>query len=81
MMARNKSDLNHLRGFLEPDGQALAERERLSFLETSALESLNIDKAFQTILTETYHIIRKKALAAQETAAHLLLTALKWLLP
>ncbi|RRT45713.1 hypothetical protein B296_00050133, partial [Ensete ventricosum] len=43
-------------------------QEGLSFLETSALESLNVEKAFQTIITEIYHIINKKALAAQEAA-------------
>lgn len=68
MMAGNKSDLNHLRAVAEEDGQGLAEREGLSFLETSALESYNIEKAFQTILTEIYHIVSKKALAAQEAA-------------
>ncbi|PNY13949.1 ras-related protein RAB2BV-like, partial [Trifolium pratense] len=68
MMAGNKSDLNHLRAVSEDDGQALAEKEGLSFLETSALEATNIEKAFQTILTEIYHIVSKKALAAQEAA-------------
>lgn len=68
MMAGNKSDLNHLRSVAEQDGQALAEKEGLSFLETSALEARNIEKAFQTILTEIYHIVSKKALAAQEAA-------------
>ncbi|KAF3454635.1 hypothetical protein FNV43_RR05083 [Rhamnella rubrinervis] len=70
MMAGNKSDLNHLRAVSDQDGQALAEREGLSFLETSALEATNVEKAFQTILTEIYHIISKKALAAQETATN-----------
>ncbi|KAF9664304.1 hypothetical protein SADUNF_Sadunf16G0004400 [Salix dunnii] len=69
MMAGNKSDLKHLRAVQEEDGHALAEKEGLSFLETSALEGTNIEKAFQTILTEIYHIISKKALAAQEAAA------------
>ncbi|XP_037495174.1 ras-related protein Rab2BV [Jatropha curcas] len=70
MMAGNKSDLNHLRAVAEEDGQGLAEREGLSFLETSALEATNVEKAFQTILTEIYHIISKKALAAQEAAGN-----------
>ncbi|MBA0707914.1 hypothetical protein Golax_019922 [Gossypium laxum] len=69
MMAGNKSDLTHLRAVSEEDGQALAEREGLSFLETSALEATNIEKAFLTVLNEIYHIISKKALAAQEAAA------------
>ncbi|KAL4571100.1 hypothetical protein LXL04_017851 [Taraxacum kok-saghyz] len=66
MMAGNKSDLDHLRAVDEQDGQSLAEKEGLSFLETSALESHNVEKAFQTVLTEIYHIISKKALATQE---------------
>jgi len=40
MMVGNKSDLNHLRSVAEEDGQALAEKKGLSFLETSALEAL-----------------------------------------
>ncbi|CAL9123514.1 unnamed protein product [Musa textilis] len=68
MMAGNKSDLNHLRAVSENDSQVFAEKEGLSFLETSALESLNVERAFQTILLEIYHIINKKALAAKEAA-------------
>ncbi|XP_018470139.2 ras-related protein RABA2d [Raphanus sativus] len=68
MMAGNKSDLNHLRSVAEEDGRSLAETEGLSFLETSALESTNVEKSFQTVLTEIYKIISKKALAAQEAA-------------
>jgi Ras-related protein Rab-11A len=71
MMAGNKSDLNHLRAVQEEDGHSLAEREGLSFLETSALEATNVEKAFQTILTEIYHIISKKALAAQQATANI----------
>ncbi|XP_044481596.1 ras-related protein Rab11C [Mangifera indica] len=69
MMAGNKSDLNHLRAVSEEDGHSLAEKEGLSFLETSALESTNVEKAFQTILTEIYHMVSKKALAAQQATA------------
>ncbi|CAL9179884.1 ras-related protein Rab11C-like [Musa acuminata AAA Group] len=68
MMVGNKSDLQHLRAVSEDDGQVLAEKEGLSFLETSALESLNVDKAFHSILTEIYRIINKKALAAKVAA-------------
>ncbi|RXH84681.1 hypothetical protein DVH24_032965 [Malus domestica] len=69
MMTGNKSDLINLRAVSEDDGQSLAEREGLSFLETSALEATNVEKAFQTILTEIYHIVSKKALAAQEAVS------------
>ncbi|KAL4318099.1 hypothetical protein GQ457_18G006090 [Hibiscus cannabinus] len=70
MMAGNKSDLNHLRAVSEDDGHGLAEKEGLSFLETSALEATNIEKAFQTVLNEIYNVTSKKALAAKEAAAN-----------
>lgn len=66
MLAGNKSDLNHLRVVAEHDAQLFAEKEGLSFLETSALEAHNVEKAFQTILLDIYQIISRKALAAQE---------------
>ena len=40
----------------------------MSFIETSALESTNVELAFQKILTEIYHIVSKKALASEEGA-------------
>ncbi|KAI3847453.1 hypothetical protein MKX03_001966 [Papaver bracteatum] len=44
LLAGNKSDLKHLRAVNEEDAQVIAENEGLSFLETSALEALNIEK-------------------------------------
>ena len=46
--------------------QAFCEKEGLSFIETSALESTNVELAFQRILTEIYHIVSKKALASED---------------
>ncbi|VAH66395.1 unnamed protein product [Triticum turgidum subsp. durum] len=69
MMVGNKSDLNHLRSVPEEDSQAFSETEGLSFLETSALEAINVEKAFHTVLSEIHQIVSKKALAAQESAA------------
>jgi Ras-related protein Rab-11A len=66
MLVGNKSDLKHLRGVSTDDAQAFAEKEGLSFIETSALESTNVEKAFQRILTEIYRIVSKKALASEE---------------
>uniref|UniRef100_A0ACD5TPH9 Uncharacterized protein n=1 Tax=Avena sativa TaxID=4498 RepID=A0ACD5TPH9_AVESA len=69
MMVGNKSDLLHLRAVSEEQGKALAEKEGLFFLETSAMEAVNVEEAFQTIITEVYGIVNKKALAAKEAAA------------
>ncbi len=67
MLVGNKSDLKHLRGVSTEDAQSFSEKEGLSFIETSALESTNVEKAFQRILTEIYRIVSKKALASEES--------------
>ncbi|GAB2299709.1 Ras- protein Rab2BV [Dionaea muscipula] len=66
MLAGNKADLSHLRAVTEKDGHVLAENQGVAFLETSALESQNVDKAFQTILFDIHQIVSRKALVAQE---------------
>ncbi|KAI7745336.1 hypothetical protein M8C21_033810 [Ambrosia artemisiifolia] len=69
MLIGNKTDLKHLRAVGTEDAQTFAETEGLSFIETSALEAVNVEKAFQTILGEIYKIVSKKALAAANSAA------------
>eukprot|EP00897_Mesotaenium_endlicherianum_P001663 jgi/Mesen1/1524/ME001323S00377 len=69
MLVGNKSDLRHLRGVPTEDASAFAEKEGLSFIETSALESTNVENAFHKILTEIYRIVSKKALAQEEGQA------------
>lgn len=66
MLVGNKSDLRHLRSVTTEDAQAFCEGEVLSFIETSALESTNVEKAFQSILTDIYHIVSKKVLDNEE---------------
>lgn len=66
MLVGNKSDLRHLRGVATEDAHTFAEKEGLSFIETSALESTNVENAFHKILTEIYRIVSKKALAQDE---------------
>lgn len=66
MLVGNKSDLRHLRAVATDDAAAFAEKEGLSFIETSALESTNVELAFQKILTEIYRIVSKKTIGADE---------------
>lgn len=68
MLIGNKTDLKHLRAVATEDAQSYAEKEGLSFIETSALEATNVEKAFQTILGEIYGIISKKSLSSDEPA-------------
>ncbi|KAK8658387.1 hypothetical protein V6N13_036594 [Hibiscus sabdariffa] len=62
MLVGNKSDLCHLRAVSTEDGKAFAENENTYFMETSALESVNVEKAFVEVLTQIYHVVKKKAL-------------------
>lgn len=59
----------HLRSVQTDLSQQFCEKEGLSFIETSALESTNVELAFQRILTEIYHIVSKKSLV-HTTAVH-----------
>ncbi|XP_010930425.1 ras-related protein RABA2a [Elaeis guineensis] len=66
MLIGNKTDLKHLRAVATEDAQSFAEREGLSFIETSALEAVNVEKAFQMILGEIYRSISKKNISSDE---------------
>lgn len=62
MLVGNKKDLHHLRGVPTDDGSSFSEQHALSFIETSALDSTNVDDAFRTILSEIYKLSSKKTL-------------------
>ncbi|KAG0492968.1 hypothetical protein HPP92_006039 [Vanilla planifolia] len=68
MLVGNKSDLRHLVAVSTEDGKALAERESLFFMETSALESINVENAFSEVLTQIYRIVSRKAVEAGDDA-------------
>ncbi|KAK9265437.1 hypothetical protein L1049_015399 [Liquidambar formosana] len=68
MLIGNKTDLKHLRAVATEDAQGYAEKEGLSFIETSALEATNVENAFQKILAEIYRIISKKSISTDEPA-------------
>jgi len=55
MMVGNKSDLRHLREVPTETAKEFSERNNLLFIETSALDSSNVELSFQNILTEIYH--------------------------
>lgn len=61
MLVGNKSDLRHLRSVPTDEAKLFAERNGLSFIETSALDSTNVETAFQNILTgELSHYLALK---------------------
>ncbi|KAL6591879.1 hypothetical protein ACP70R_049742 [Stipagrostis hirtigluma subsp. patula] len=66
MLIGNKSDLGTLRVVPTEDAKEFAECENLFFMETSALESTNVENAYMTVLTEIYRNVSKKNLVANE---------------
>ncbi|CAL9114727.1 ras-related protein RABA1f isoform X2 [Musa acuminata AAA Group] len=71
MLVGNKADLRHLRAVTVEDAKAFAERENSFFMETSALESTNVDNAFTEVLTQIYRVTSRKALDAGDDPATL----------
>lgn len=54
---------------LMTDYFGFSERNTLSFIETSALDSTNVENAFQNILTEIYKIVSAKEIRDSPTDA------------
>lgn len=70
MLVGNKSDLGTLRAVPTEDAKEFAEKENLFFMETSALESTNVESAFLSVLTEIYRVVSKKSLVANDEHGH-----------
>ncbi|VDK70911.1 unnamed protein product [Litomosoides sigmodontis] len=68
MLVGNKSDLRHLRAVPTDEAKAYAEKNQLSFIETSALDSTNVEAAFTNILTEIYKSVSVKHVGGDSRA-------------
>lgn len=51
MLVGNKCDLRHLRAVPTEEAKSFAERNSFCFIETSALDSTNVEAAFQKTIT------------------------------
>ncbi|KAK7306598.1 hypothetical protein VNO77_44547 [Canavalia gladiata] len=71
MLVGNKADLRHLLAVPTEEATAFAEQEKTFFMETSALESMNVENAFTEVLTQIYHVVSKKALEVGDDPAAL----------
>jgi len=60
MLVGNKSDLRHLRDVQTEEAESFAETNQLSFIETSALDTTNVETAFHNILTAIYQNMSQK---------------------
>ncbi|KAF4367569.1 hypothetical protein F8388_009187 [Cannabis sativa] len=62
MLVGNKCDLENLRDVSVDEAKSFAEEEGLFFMETSALESTNVQQAFETVIKDIYNNISRKML-------------------
>eukprot|EP01097_Dermamoeba_algensis_P000303 TRINITY_DN110_c0_g1_i1.p1 TRINITY_DN110_c0_g1~~TRINITY_DN110_c0_g1_i1.p1 ORF type:complete len:214 (-),score=37.44 TRINITY_DN110_c0_g1_i1:89-730(-) len=69
MLVGNKSDLKHLREVSTETAHEFSEKNGLSFIETSALESTNVEAAFGKILTEIYRATHRPQPSSSSSSA------------
>ncbi|KAJ0258424.1 Ras-related protein RABA5c [Hirschfeldia incana] len=62
MLIGNKCDLESIRAVSVEEGKSLAESQGLFFMETSALDSTNVNTAFEMVIREIYSNISRKQL-------------------
>lgn len=60
MMVGNKCDLEQQREVATQEAAAFAEANKISFLETSALNGQNVSQSFENLLTDIYNMVSKK---------------------
>ncbi|XP_065034891.1 ras-related protein RABA1f-like [Musa acuminata AAA Group] len=63
MLVGNKADLRHIRVVSVEEAKAFASKEKAFFMETSTLESINVENTFNEVLTQIYHVVGRKVLA------------------
>ncbi|KAA3672400.1 uncharacterized protein DEA37_0008944 [Paragonimus westermani] len=57
MFVGNKSDLRHLRMVPTDEAKEFAKREKMYFMETSALDASNVDEAFVEVLRAIFKLV------------------------
>lgn len=65
VLVGNKSDLTHSREVNEEEGKILAETEGLYFMETSAMQNLNVEDAFLQMINQIHQTTIQKSLCAK----------------
>ncbi|CAN1779043.1 Ras-related protein RABA5b [Linum perenne] len=71
LLVGNKCDLDNIRDVSVEEGRSLAEQEGLFFMETSALDSTNVKKAFELVIREIYSNVSRKVLNSDAYKAEL----------
>ncbi|XP_024363882.1 ras-related protein RABA5c [Physcomitrium patens] len=64
MLVGNKCDLDNIREVSQEEATLLAQNEKMSFIETSAMDATNVTNAFQSVVKEIYRVVSKKPLTS-----------------
>ena len=59
MLIGNKCDLKHLREVKAEEASSYAVQRNMAYMETSALDSTNVDLTFQSIIKEVYSLAKE----------------------
>ncbi|KAI4347255.1 hypothetical protein L6164_008081 [Bauhinia variegata] len=65
VLVGNKCDLGQSREVEKEEGKGFAENERLFFMETSALQNVNVEEAFMQMITKIHHQTGQKCLESK----------------
>lgn len=65
VLVGNKCDLGQNREVDEEEGREFSEKEGLCFMETSALENVNVEEAFLHMISKIHEITSQKCLEAK----------------
>ncbi|KAI0985269.1 hypothetical protein GJ496_000152 [Pomphorhynchus laevis] len=71
MLVGNKIDLDYLRVVETAEGRKFADENGLYFIETSALDSTNVESAFYQILRDIYETVSSRQCADTTHSLHL----------
>lgn len=67
MLVGNKCDLANIREVSQEEATLLAQNEKMSFIETSAMDATNVTSAFQSVVKEIYRVVSKKPLTSSQS--------------
>ncbi|KAH7836397.1 hypothetical protein Vadar_000764 [Vaccinium darrowii] len=71
ILVGNKCDLENIREVSAEEGKSLAAEEGLFFIETSALDSTNVNAAFEIVIRQIYNNVSRKVLNSDSYKAEL----------
>ncbi|XP_005429444.2 ras-related protein Rab-25 [Geospiza fortis] len=78
MLVGNKTDLAQAREVPMEEAKMFADNNGLLFVETSALDSTNVEEAFETILKEIFYKVQKQKQRSSQSNTVSLASLLSW---